>query len=134
MNELDYAFLADYAAVQNGKLTVVGASFTDVIVARFPSELMLSVAGRVRCPIHVQTLGIEIEILPPNDTYRITAGLELNDLHLQPHYGEKRGVLFAAQLGLNLPTTGLYEVSINVDGTALDVDRVLKFSVQQPEQ
>lgn len=134
MIELDYAFLADYAAVQNGKLTVVGASFTDLLVSELPSETMLSVAGRVRCAVEVPSVGIKIEVSPPNDDYRITAELELGDLHLQADYGEKRGVLFAVQLSLSLPTTGLYEVSIDVDGTTSEVDRVLKFAVQHPER
>lgn len=46
--ELDYAFLAEYAKVDKGRLTAVGASFTEVQASSSPSILELSVAGRVR--------------------------------------------------------------------------------------
>jgi hypothetical protein len=45
--ELDYAFLAEYAAVSpHGTLTAVGASFTRVAYPSFPAQQLMAVAGR----------------------------------------------------------------------------------------
>lgn len=49
MLELDYAFLADFATIQDGTLTVVGASFTRMVVTEYPTFALLGVAGRIRC-------------------------------------------------------------------------------------
>ena len=49
MLDLDYAFLADYATIQNGTLTAVGASLTSLEVDSLPSVAMFSFAGRLRC-------------------------------------------------------------------------------------
>ena len=48
MAELDYAFLADYATISEGRLTAVGASFTHVFVPQLPVEISFAVAGRLR--------------------------------------------------------------------------------------
>ena len=49
MLEFDYAFLADFATIQDGTLTVVGASFTRMVVTEYPTFALLGVAGRIRC-------------------------------------------------------------------------------------
>lgn len=46
--ELDYAFIAEFAKVESGKLTVVGASYTEISARSFPTQHFFSCAGRVR--------------------------------------------------------------------------------------
>lgn len=95
---------------------------------------MLSVAGRVRCPQDLEILGLKIEVRPPNDEYRIDADLQLDNLHHHAGYLDKRGVLFAVQMAIPLPATGLYAVNVIIDGSEKEVDRILKFMVGTPPQ
>jgi len=46
--ELDYAYLAEFAKVENNSLTAVGASYTHVEADRLPVIHTVYVAGRVR--------------------------------------------------------------------------------------
>jgi len=47
MAELDYAFIAEFAKFENGKLTAVGASYIDVRPPVLPAPHTLSVAGEL---------------------------------------------------------------------------------------
>lgn len=128
MIELDYAFLADYAAVQEGKLTVVGASFTRIRVSAVPSLLNLSIAGRLRTSVDVHAVSMKLAIEPPENQFRIEAGLELKDGGNS--YADKQGILFAAQMALPIPALGFYTVTLDIGGTT-GIDRVLKFEAEQ---
>lgn len=130
MAELDYAFLADYAAVQDGKLTAVGASFTEMRVPALQGETLLSIAGRIRCLAAEETLEVAVRVVAPDDTYRLEANMHISDLDGYPTYAEKRGVLFALQMRVPLITTGLYVIEVDIDGTE-GIDRILKFAVSE---
>lgn len=130
MIELDYAFLADYAAVQEGKLNVIGASFTELRTESLPSETMLSVAGRIRSSVDVPEIEASIVISPPDGSFSLAADIIIDDLQELTHYDGKRGLLFAVQLMVPLPSEGLYKVELDIKNTEHPIDRVLKFDVQ----
>ena len=131
MAELDYAFLADYAAVQDGKLTAVGASFTLMRTPVIPGETILSIAGRVRVTTDEKDLEVTIRVRAPENAYVLEFNIRDDDLQTYPRYADKRGILFAVQVRVPLISVGLYEVEIDLAETA-SVDRVLKFEVTQP--
>jgi hypothetical protein len=55
MAELDYAFIAEFAKVEGGKLTAIGASYMQITPPAFPVAHYLSVAGRIRAPEDTET-------------------------------------------------------------------------------
>ncbi|MBS5975988.1 MAG: hypothetical protein E7A72_08060 [Actinomyces urogenitalis] len=130
MIDLDYAMLADYAAIQDSKLTVVGASFTRVLVDQVPMQAFLAVAGRARCDEpDRQDIGLTVRVISPGEeplvieaTNRLDASEEVHP----PYLGHKRGIIFAVQIAIPLLTTGTYTVEVDIDETE-GVDRTLKF-------
>ena len=66
--DLDYAFLAEYARLeQGGTLTALGASFTQIAVPRLPSAIQLGVAGRVRVLEGVAAVPLTVRMLPAGE-------------------------------------------------------------------
>ena len=131
MIELDYAFLAEYATIQDNKLTTIGASFTRMQVLTIPTEATLSVAGRIRTPSDIDELTLHVRATPPNQSYQLDGSLALNDLTSLPEYGEgRRGTVFALQFTLPLTDWGLYTIEVDLDETE-GIDRTLKFELAQ---
>ena len=92
MIELDYAFLAEYATIQDNKLTTIGASFTRMQVLTIPTEATLSVAGRIRTPSDIDELTLHVRATPPDQSYQLDGSLALNDLtSLPPNTGREDG-------------------------------------------
>ncbi|WP_156044074.1 hypothetical protein [Cellulomonas sp. HZM] len=117
MAKLDYAYLADYATVQDGKLTAVGASFTHVIAPAFPIAWPVSIAGRLTAPQDAPKMELGVSIVGPNEVYEINTTMQLGDaVDVRPYRG-KVGRLFAVTTMLPLVEAGLYVVNIALDGT-----------------
>jgi len=131
MIELDYAFLAEYATIQDNKLTTIGASFTRMQVLTIPTEATLSVAGRIRTPSDIDELTLHVRATPPDQSYQLDGSLALNDLTSLPEYGAgRRGTVFALQFTLLLTDWGLYTIEVDLDETE-GIDRTLKFELAQ---
>lgn len=113
--ELDYAYLADYAQVSDGKITAVGASFTFVNVVEFPTIFPLAIAGRIRVPIAKDTVRMRIEITPPDGEYELALEGDLIASSPKP-YDDKVGLLFAVNTQLPINKAGLFVFNIEVDG------------------
>lgn len=128
MAELDYAYLADYVALQDGKLTAVGASFTFVQVESLPSVMDLGIGGRVRAKEPECPVAMDITVLGPADRYEMSYGGHLNPGPMHRPYGDGTvGLLFALNLQVPLDTTGLYEIRISIEGRQV---RRLAFEVE----
>lgn len=132
MAELDYAFIAEFAKVENGKLTAVGASYIDVQPSMLPVTQSLSIAGRVRAPEETKAINLTIRVKPPGDN----AGQMTFDWLMQPgpetpRYDGKMGVLFAISFPLTLSAEGLCEIFIDIDKVQ---QRRLAFRVVAPQQ
>jgi len=123
--QLDYAFLADFAQVAEGKITAVGASFTHVRVASFPMNFPISIAGRIRVGKDTQTVAMSIRITPEAKTYEIELDGLLSTKDSRP-YGSKIGVLFALTTQVFVAQSGLYQVEVMIEGV---LSRTLKFDV-----
>lgn len=125
MADLDYAYLADYAAVENGRLTAVGASFTYVLASALPGNRPIAVAGRVRVPENSEGFDLNVEFAGPGGAWRFDVDAHVMVEEVIPYDG-KRGALFAVQTNLPLTEPGLYTVKVALDG---EVVRVLKFEL-----
>jgi hypothetical protein len=130
MAELDYAFIAEFAKVENGKLTAVGASYIDVRPGILPTQQLLAVAGRVRAPEDVEVIGLRIRINPPGNAMNIIVTGELRPGPETVRYDGKLGVLFALSAPVTLTTEGLCEIFIDVDEVE---QRRLAFRVIAPQ-
>lgn len=129
MAELDYAFIADFASVESGKLTAVGASYTVVRVPSFPAMHPFAVAGRVRAEAGANNIDIKVTIQPPLASPAITIQGKLTPDDANPMiYDGKIGILFALMNVVMLVGPGLAEVLVEIDGQQL---RRLAFDVQQ---
>ena len=125
--ELDYAYLADYAAVEGGRLTAVGASFTHVQTATLPVVKMLSVAGRVRTSDDSEGFRLGVMLRSPDGEWALGFDGFVDAAGARPYDG-KKGVLFALQTSVTLTTAGLYTVDISIEGQPV---RTLKFDVTE---
>lgn len=115
MAELDYAFLADHAQVEGGKLSALGASFTHVRADSPNGLFVLSVAGRVRKAVDEKQPTLSIRLRAPGDAFEMMSDTELNSGMDARPYDDKIGILFAASLAFPI-ISGLYEVFVELDG------------------
>ncbi|SKQ12498.1 DUF6941 family protein [Mycobacteroides abscessus] len=113
MAQLDYAFLAEHAAIQEGKLTVVGASFTKAIGGTF---LFFYVAGRIRADEGHEPFELSIEMVPPGDEPEVRWATSLSEGGAHARYDNKVAYLFALRTAAKVETKGLYHVNISLDG------------------
>lgn len=125
--KLDYAFLAEFAQVQGNRLTAVGASYTYLLASGLPVAHMLSVAGRVKTTVRRESVPVEITVNAPNDAYSIEVDTELHPGDDVRPYGDNVGLIFALTMQIPIPSEGLYEVLVSVDG---EQQRRLAFEVQ----
>ena len=129
MAELDYAFLADYAAVEDGKLSAIGASFTRVVVPGFPTQLRLHVAGRVRTEVSDWGCDLQVTVTAPDGSFQLEGSLALQAEDAVPYRDDLVGLLFAVGMELPLQAPGLCEVRLQLDGEQV---RMLRFEVEGP--
>lgn len=116
MAELDYAYLADYAQIEGGKISSLGASYTHAAVPVMPSAWMTSVVGRVRADDDCAPVPIRIEVTSPDNGYKVAFEDELpRTADVRPYRG-RVGLLFTITAQLPLVTPGLYTFDIYVDG------------------
>ena len=136
MLELDYAFLADFATIQDGRLTVVGASFTRMVVTEYPTFALLGVAGRIRCDEPDRnTINVTLRITSPGvepTTIEAVNALDASEKTNPPYDKHRRGIVFAVQVNLPVLEEGTYTVEVDLDETD-GVDRTLKFEVLRPQ-
>ncbi|MGO9382181.1 MAG: DUF6941 family protein [Mycobacterium sp.] len=130
MAELDYAFIAEFAKVENGKLTAVGASYIDVRPPVLPAPHTLSVAGRIRAPEDTKAVGLTIRVNPPGNAMNMVVDWQMEPGPETVPYDGKIGVLFAVSAAILLTTEGLCEVFIDVDKVR---QRRLAFRVVAPQ-
>lgn len=123
--ELDYAFLANYASVHDGVLTAVEASFTKILVEDLPTMLTFSVAGRIRADANCKEINLGIELISEDTTATLESVIENDGTNV---YGNKVGLVFAAQAGFFAYSEHLCQVKLSINGTHV---RTLKFDVTQ---
>lgn len=131
MAELDYAFLADYATIQEGRLTSVGASFTHVFVPQLPTGLDFAVAGRIRVREGEEPPELELRF----SAERSNVNMAVNGV-IQPSpntlpYDGKIGILFTLKAGVQIAYEELVVVEVFVNG---EFERRLAFQVTVPTQ
>jgi hypothetical protein len=131
MAELDYAFIAEFAKVENGKLTAIGASYIDIRPPVLPIQHLLSIAGRARAPEDTEVIGFSININPPGNAMNfVLAGEMRPDAGDSVRYDGKVGVLFAFSIPITLTVEGLCEIFVKIDDAE---PRRLAFRVVAPQ-
>lgn len=128
MAELDYAFVADFARVESGKLTAVGASYSQVSVEAFPATHFFAIAGRVRAAADTAPIDLRIIVRPPADGPTVIMRGTMTPESGPIAYDGKIGVVFAVTNILLIAGPGLVEIFIEIDG---EQQRRLAFDVQQ---
>ena len=132
MAELDYAYLADFVALQDGKLTSVGASFTFAMVPSVPLQMQLGIGGRVRAKVDEGDVAIEIRIAAPNDSLMLTLSGDLRAGDMARPYGDGMvGLLFAINTPIPIEEPGLYTFDISIQGAPA---RRLAFEIELADQ
>ncbi|MCG7432459.1 hypothetical protein MHK71_08080 [Kocuria indica] len=126
--ELDYAFLAEYARVEDDGLTAVGASYTQVAVATLPVTYTIYVAGRFRTPQNADPFSVAVTFDPGDDQSRVQLQTTMDPQREGRPYAGKTGVTFAVGFPVHLPNPGLYEVRIELNEVMV---RRLAFSVNK---
>ncbi|MFC0314466.1 DUF6941 family protein [Gordonia phosphorivorans] len=126
MPELDYAFLADYATITDGKITAVGASFIDMKVPSTPFAVSLCVAGRVRADEGFAPFDMALSFDLPGDSPVFTINGTIDSSMTDHVYDGKSAVLFCISQPLAILEPGLVTLTITLNE---DVVRVLKFEV-----
>lgn len=126
--DLDYAFLAEYARLeQGGTLTALGASFTQIAVPRLPSALQFAVAGRVRMRADSPGSRLTARMLPAGeDAPQLQLDIDLSTTGATPYAG-RVGVLFAVNTTLPALAEGECRVELDLDGTRV---RTLLFTIR----
>lgn len=124
---LDYAFLADYARVQpDGTLTAVGASYTEVHVARLPTPHEVTLAGRVRAAEGSDHVPVAVTFRGPDQrTAHLRIEGQLGTAGARAYQG-RIGLLFSLKLGVGLMSEGLHWVTLEIEGRTV---RELAFEV-----
>jgi hypothetical protein len=116
MAELDYAFLADLAQIEGGKLSALGASYTHAQVRGASRMWVTSIAGRVRASIDEGPVQLDIRIVSPSRVFEMRQSDELvAGPEARPYEGTV-GILFASTVGFPIIEAGLYEVFISLEG------------------
>lgn len=115
MAQLDYAFVADFAQVVEGKLSAIGASFTHVKVDSLEGAFVFSTAGRVRLLETEPDPELSIRWSAPGGGIEVSTSTQLKRTNDSRPYDGKVGVLFS--IGMMIPISeGLHEVFIAIDG------------------
>ena len=116
MADLDYAFIADYAQIEGDKLSVIGASFTHVVVKSLDGLFVVSVAGRVRMRADEEPAELGFRVVGGDGFFEITNTVELMPSETAKPYGDNKvGVLFATSFALPI-FPGLCEVFLSLNG------------------
>lgn len=127
MAELDYAYLADYAQIENGKISALGASYTHAVLGALPGAWMTTAVGRVRADEGTDPVQLTLHLTPPDGSFEIHyEGL----LEQQPGfraYRGKIGLLFTVTMQMPVTSEGLYTLDIALDGVQV---RRLAFDVE----
>lgn len=130
MAELDYAYLADYAQVEGGKISALGASYTHAVVDELPAGWLTTVVGRVRIAEDEAPVSLRIEVAPPGNMLRLRTENTLDRAAGVRPYDGKVGLLFAATLQLPITASGLCTFDIYVNESHA---RRLAFEVEHTE-
>lgn len=114
--ELDYAFLAQFASVENDRLTAVGASFTR-LGAEVPSRIQISLASRIRATKDSDDFSVQVRVTSPQDEYDIGVEFMLSPSDAKHPYGPdgRVGMLMAMNLDIPLVSHGLYNVRLLIE-------------------
>ena len=128
MAELDYAFLADYAAIAEGQLTAVGASFTHVFVPQLPVGIDFAVAGRIRVLEDEDPPELELRFSATKSNVRVAVRGVIEKSPSSIPYNGKIGILFTLKAGVTVAYEELVGVEVYVNGEFV---RYLAFEVKE---
>lgn len=116
MAELDYAYLADYATVAEGKITAVGASFTHMFVSEFPYVAQFAIAGRIRIAADEEAPELSVHIRAEDNRQDMEVSGQAPENPNAIVYDGKIGILFTMDVGMELRVPELVTVDLSLNG------------------
>ncbi|MCD1285251.1 MULTISPECIES: hypothetical protein [unclassified Brevibacterium] len=116
MAELDYAYLADYATVSEGKITAVGASFTHMFTPSLPSQSNFSIAGRIRVMEQENPPEISIDVRAEKSQQHMEINGQIHPSPASIVYDGKVGILFTLEVSMEMKHAELVTVDISLGG------------------
>lgn len=116
MAELDYAYLADYARIQEGTITAVGASFTHMFTSRFPTQADVALAGRVRVVAGEKDPELEIVVASVKNDVTMTVTGVIAPGPQTFVYDGKQGILFTLNIVVPMSEPDLVTVDVMLNG------------------
>lgn len=116
MADLDYAYLADYATVSEGKITAVGASFTHMFTPAVPSQADFSIAGRIRVQEQENPPEISIDVRAEKSQQHMEINGQIPPSPDAIVYDGKVGILFTLDISLEMKHAELVTVDILLGG------------------
>lgn len=126
MAQLDYALLAEHARLEpGGTVSLLGASFSQLVVPAVPAQVPLAVVGRVLFSVGEGSQALLLTILGPDDLFRVTLDTEV-DTPSDPVPGVGPAVSFVISLMLPLPAEGVYSIQLALEGA---VSKTMEFRV-----
>ena len=109
--EMEYLFLADYARLDSGLLTVAGAYIDTVTIPELPSMLPVAVVSAVNLSDGEDHAHLELTIEGPPGSFKIVSEQEVTESRrTEPELGSHRAI-FTGRLMLPLTDYGVYTVS-----------------------
>lgn len=117
--DLDYAYLAEFASVQEGRLTAVGASFTYYRVPALPVIMSFAVAGRVRAAAGSGPVDLGLALLWPGMEAEVRIDMPLDTFPAERPYQDKVGRMFAATMQVPISEAGLVKVRVFIEGSVV---------------
>lgn len=127
MTTIDFAFLAEFAKLDGGNLTAVGAGWERVVIPRFLQDqaLQVYIAGRALTE-SVEEGIVLFEIITPNEGVRAQLEVPSSSFGMG-------GALFAFNAPIPLQGEGQYRVQISVGGVVLrDMALEVAFDKEEP--
>ena len=130
MADLDFALLADYAAVEHGKLNILGGCYTHVRQDQ-PGTHETYVAGRIRTTGNEAQISLGVSVAAPHNLYQITTESPVPAPEGPTYDGSHKSLVFAARLAVPLVKSGRYEVTLSINAEPV---RTLVFEAALQEE
>lgn len=115
---MEYVFLADYARLDSGVLTVAGAYIDTVTLPDLPSMLPMAVVGAIALGADEDHAQVELTIEGPPGSFKIVSEREVPGPQKRtPELGQARAILVGRMM-LPLTDYGVYAISVRCVGGA----------------
>lgn len=132
MARMDWALLAESAKLDaGGTVSMLGGSFTRLLVPNTPTQVPVSIVGRVLMEGQTRSARLRVLVAGPDDSFKISVDSEVAPPTDAPIPGIPPATLIVLSTLLPVPQAGEYKIEVQVED---DDPLTLKFVVvvQEP--